>query len=198
MGSASCRYDTPFAISLPQMHSILVFVPFLTQFVLFCLDAPQGGLLSKETKIESIRVLSPCGQVCLEESRCCISSNSAQVCCRVLSAESLSTDAEAEDSENPWWQLVGVLLPPFLHGLCMCVDRSRVAEGLLPPLVSGVTRLVRIPYVFTSHRVFLDCAFDFFCFYFSGYTAAPGAPFGGTISSYQQETQRGSSCVKCR
>lgn len=63
--------------------------------------------------------------------------NFAQVCCRVLSAECSAPGNKADDGENPWWQLVGVLLPPFLHGLCMCVDRPRVAEGMLPPLVSG-------------------------------------------------------------
>ncbi|CAM9363775.1 unnamed protein product, partial [Laminaria digitata] len=37
-----------------------------------------------------------------------------QVCCRVLTGEGSPCD-EAEDSDSPWWQLVGVLLPPFLH-----------------------------------------------------------------------------------
>lgn len=59
-----------------------------------------------------------------------------QVCCRVLSAGCSSTLDKDEDGENPRWRLVGVLLPPFLHGLCMCVDRPRIAEGMLPPLVS--------------------------------------------------------------
>ncbi|CAM9107710.1 unnamed protein product, partial [Ectocarpus fasciculatus] len=68
-----------------------------------------------------------------------------QVCCRVLSAECPSTDTEAENDESPWWKLVGVLLPPFLHGLCMCVDRPRVAEGMLPSLV----RLSEV----LSHRI---------------------------------------------
>lgn len=63
--------------------------------------------------------------------------NFGQVCCRVLSAECSSTVDKDEDGENPRWRLVGVLLPPFLHGLCMCVDRPRIAEGMLPPLVSG-------------------------------------------------------------
>ncbi|CAM9591597.1 unnamed protein product, partial [Scytosiphon promiscuus] len=58
-----------------------------------------------------------------------------QVCCRVLSAECSSTALESENYESPLWKLVGVLLPPFLHGLCMCVDRPRIAYGMLPPLV---------------------------------------------------------------
>lgn len=66
-----------------------------------------------------------------------------QVCCRVLTGECSPCD-EAEDSDSPWWQLVGVLLPPFLHGVCMCVDRPCVAEGLLPPLVSEFALLCRI------------------------------------------------------
>lgn len=56
----------------------------------------------------------------------------------MLSAEGSSTVDKDEDGENPRWRLVGVLLPPFLHGLCMCVDRPRIAEGMLPPLVSGI------------------------------------------------------------
>lgn len=66
----------------------------------------------------------------------CCSHTPAQMCCRVLSAECSSTDENSEDDESPWWQLVGLLLPPFLHGLCMCVDRPKIAEGMLPPLVS--------------------------------------------------------------
>lgn len=131
--------------------------------------------------------------------RCCILLNSAQVCCRVLSAESCTTDAKDGDSENPWWQLVGVLLPPFLHGLCMCVDRSRVAEGLLPPLVSCADRLVRGCICLYQPQACLvfDCAFMFVSALTSSPFAHPGAPFGGAISSYQQETQRGGSCFKC-
>lgn len=63
-----------------------------------------------------------------------------QVCCRVLSAQAPSSNGEAEGEGSPWWQLVGVLLPPFLHGLCLCADRPRVAEGMLPPLVSMLGR----------------------------------------------------------
>lgn len=64
-------------------------------------------------------------------------SNWLQVCCRVLREFSSSIDRDStEDDETPSWQLVGVLLPPFLHGLCMCTNRPRIAEGLLPPLVS--------------------------------------------------------------
>lgn len=59
----------------------------------------------------------------------------AQVCCRVLSLQT-SNERDAEDDGSPWWHLIGVLLPPFLHGLCMCSNRSRIAEGMLPSLVS--------------------------------------------------------------
>ena len=47
-----------------------------------------------------------------------------------------------DDDDDPWWQLVGVLLPPFLHGLCLCADVPRVAEGILPSLASALASLI--------------------------------------------------------
>lgn len=53
-----------------------------------------------------------------------------------------STDRNSQDDGDPWWQLVGVLLPPFLHGLCLCADLPGVADGMLPSLASTFTALL--------------------------------------------------------
>lgn len=115
----------------------------------------------------------------------------------MLSAECPWTDNEAENDESPWWKLVGVLLAPFLHGLCMCVDRPRVAEGMLPSLVSAGALLVRcctlvpgrgrgLPVV--EYPMLLCCSIPFSC---PRPVAALGASFGGAISPYQQNSQGG-------
>lgn len=74
-------------------------------------------------------------------TRLILSNPSGQVCCRVLNARPPSVEDVIEDDGSPSWHLLGVLLPPFLHGLCLCSDRPRVAEGVLPSLVSFVCGL---------------------------------------------------------
>ncbi|CAM9104396.1 unnamed protein product [Discosporangium mesarthrocarpum] len=68
---------------------------------------------------------NPCEVLLCQYGRCLL-----KVCCSVLPLYSDGVGGSVHTSN-----LIGVLLPPFLHGLFLCANRPRVAEAILPAVV---------------------------------------------------------------